>query len=85
MLNGDERRIVLIRDIKSPYFDEAYFVMKDNCNHLIQSDVLSEAEKILGKARIPKKKRCKPGKLIYSFSCGALCGAIAAFLITLFI
>lgn len=83
MLYGDERKIVLFKDIRSPYFDEAYFVIKEDCDHLIKSDVLLEAEKILGKARFPTKKKGRLGKILYSFACGFLSGAIIAFFITL--
>ena len=85
MMYGDERRIVLIRDIKSPYFDEAYFVMKGECEGLIKSDVLIEAEKILGKAHTVKKKRSNLGKILYFFACGLIVGATLAFLTTMFI
>ncbi|MBQ7353732.1 MAG: hypothetical protein IJW54_07015 [Clostridia bacterium] len=85
MINGYERRIMQLRNIKSPYFDEAYFVMKDNCEHFIESEVLCEAERILGTTKISKRKKGVFGRLIYTFSCGLLLGAIIAFVITLFI
>ena len=82
---GDERKIVLLKNIKSPYFDEAYFVMKRDYDGISKSDILLEAEKILCKSKLPKKKRGHIGKIIYSFCCGILSGASVAFLITLFI
>lgn len=85
MINGYERRIMQLRNIKSPYFDEAYFVMRDDCEHFIESEVLCEAERILGKAKISKRKKWALGRLFYSFSYGLLSGAIIAFIITLFI
>lgn len=85
MINGYERRIMQLRNIKSPYFDEAYFVMKDNCESFIESEVLCEAERILGNAKISKRKKGALGRLIYTFGCGLLLGAIIAFAITLFI
>ena len=85
MIYGDERRIVLIKDIKSPYFDEAYFVMKGECESLTKSDVLIEAEKILGKAHTVKRKKGNVGKILYFFACGLFLGATLAFLTTIFI
>ena len=65
MINGYERRIMQLRNIKSPYFDEAYFVMRDDCEHFIESEVLCEAERILGKAKISKRKKWALGRLFY--------------------
>lgn len=48
MIKGTQRRIIMVKDTESPYFDSAYFVIKSDiaATHR-ESDILTEANRML--------------------------------------
>lgn len=52
MIKGCQKRIIHIKNTNSPYFEEAYFVLRDGCDPMItENDMLKEALKIAKGAR----------------------------------
>ena len=48
MLKGCQRRIIMVKDTGSPYFDSAYFVIKSEIpSSCRNSDMLAEAHKMI--------------------------------------
>ncbi len=48
MIKGTQRRIIMVKDTESPYFDSAYFVIKsDLAPHRHDGDILSEANRMI--------------------------------------
>ena len=48
MLKGCQRRIIMVKDTGSPYFDSAYFVIKSGIpSSCRDSDMLTEAHKMI--------------------------------------
>lgn len=63
MIKGAQKQMIVVRTGNSPYFDEAYFVLRREIDPKKQKrpDILSEADRILresgGSAPIRKKRR----------------------------
>ncbi|MBQ7907549.1 MAG: hypothetical protein IJ309_06195 [Clostridia bacterium] len=76
-----------MKNTKSAYFDEAYFIMKPRAEGTCEESVLKEAERILGRAEPPsiKSKRQDCGGSVFNYIIGALSGAVLAFTISFFI
>ena len=48
MIKGCQRRIIMVKDTGSPYFDSAYFVIKSDAPISCKdSDMLAEAHKMI--------------------------------------
>ena len=48
MIKGIQRRIIMVKDTESPYFDSAYFVIKSDISTAHrESDILTEANRML--------------------------------------
>lgn len=77
MIKGLERKIMLLKSTNSRYFDEAYFIMKDDLISCDDSEILREAEKIIfcaeGCKRVKKSKRGALRIVLFSIL-GALIG-----------
>lgn len=84
-MKGCQRKIVYLKNTKSAYFDEAYFIMKPSAEGTSEESVLKEAERILGRAELPKSKKKTSGEIGLFFMYGLLIGAILAFTISLFL
>ena len=84
-MKGCQRKIVYLKNTKSAYFDEAYFIMKPNAENSGEESILREAERILGKAEPDKYKPQQQyrGGSVINFFIGALSGATVAFTISL--
>lgn len=51
MLRGCQRRVIHLRDTKSPLFDEAYFIIREKLEEKhspSEKDIIKEAKRILG-------------------------------------
>ena len=88
LIKGCQRRMIMLRDPKSRYFDTVYFVLKaDLPKSSRESDMLREAELILmggssenAMPQKPKKVKNSDGVLAYfsgAATVGAAVGAIA--------
>ena len=86
MIKGARKEMIVVRTANSRYFDEAYFVLREDTQKQRQSstDILSEANRILAEmapesSRI-NKKRNRPW---VSFAIGGFCGAVLSLIVTL--
>ncbi len=47
MIKGCQKKIIHLKNTGSPYFEEAYFILKDDSTHLLcENDMVKEALKI---------------------------------------
>ncbi|MBQ8840184.1 MAG: hypothetical protein IJ004_02555 [Clostridia bacterium] len=75
-----QKRIVYLKNPKSKYFDEAYFILKKNVCESEES-LVKEAERILGKATITQCEEKQQDSVgIIPCLIGAFSGAIVTFL-----
>ena len=79
MIKGARKEMIVVRTGNSRYFDEAYFVLREDTHkkHQKSTDILSEANRILAEVtpehpHIQKKKK-RPW---LSFAIGGFCGAL---------
>ncbi len=84
MIKGCHKNIVFLKDTGSELFDEAYFILKPNAKKKKESDIISEATKIVNCLDDGNKRkgRGRLGKLV-SFLLGALIGGGAMLIIHL--
>ena len=77
MIKGAQKQMIVVRTNKSPYFDEAYFVLRREIRSQkhIQHDILAEANRIL-EENAPASRTVKKRKkqLLWGFLAGTLCG-----------
>ena len=57
MLKGTQKRILQIKSPNSALFEEAYFILKPTSDEARDDDMVTEAERLLASATLPKKKR----------------------------
>ena len=77
MLKGAQKRMIVIRTNESKAFEEAYFVIKTNCD-CDELDMVAEAERIIQEV-MPRKAEAgarSKRKNITSVLCGAVAGLI---------
>ena len=86
---GCERKMVVIKNTGSSYFDEAYFILKEqrgNCR-LNEIDMIAEANRIVNENTLCGTKELKRSKRpdLISFIAGALsCGGALTMIYFLF-
>ena len=88
MIKGARKEMIVVRTGGSRYFDEAYFVLREDAQKEKRksTDILGEANRILAEitpefSTVSKKKN--QGWLF--FVVGSLCGAILSVIVTLLI
>lgn len=86
MIKGARKQMIVVRTADSRYFDEAYFVLREDAEREKRKsvDILGEANRILAEISPEpsiKKKHCG-GKLLF-FLAGSLCGAVLSVIVTL--
>ena len=88
MIKGARKQMIVIRTGNSPYFDEAYFVLrKDIQEYPVQKkDIISEANRILEEsaAETQKRGRWRRSRWLF-FGAGTVAGGAAGGLILLLI
>ena len=88
MIKGARKEMIVVRTAGSRYFDEAYFVLRENTQRhgKKSTDILSEANRILSEitpeTSHSSKKRNRPW---LSFAIGGFCGAVLSLFITLLV
>ena len=89
MIKGLERKIMLLKGTNSKYFDEAYFIMKDDITYCDDSEILKEAEKIIfsaeGCKRIKRADKRTSAKIALFTIAGAFIGLLCGLIIGLII
>lgn len=85
MIKGAQKQMIVIRTGNSPYFDEAYFVLRRDVKPGRQekTDILSEADRILRESggTAPGGKRRKKGRIwiLAAFLIGVAVGIVTRF------
>ena len=86
MLGGRQRRMYHIRDTKSRYYSEAYFILREDADIdcVCENDLAAEADRILReKSRGLSKKRRPRSFLAIMFLAGIVFGAVMTWAIGL--
>ena len=83
MIKGARKQMIVVRTGSSRYFDEAYFVLRENVQKEKQksTDILGEANRILAEM-IPNpsaSQKPKVGRWLF-FAAGGICGAALSIL-----
>lgn len=86
MIKGAQKQMIVIRTGNSPYFDEAYFVLRRGVRpeKREKPDILSEADRILresGTVRTSGKRKITRWLVFLAFLAGLAIGAAVHFLI----
>lgn len=85
MIKGAQKQLIVVRTQGSPYFDEAYFVLRREieAQKHKKSDILKEANRILEENTLsghsPQKKKSK--RFLGWFFAGILCGGLCVLLL----
>lgn len=77
MIKGCKKRMIFIKDTKSDYFDEAYFVLKGDVEYKdsYESDFVMAATKIINDIDGLKKQKSKRKRKFPRLILGMLIGA----------
>ena len=85
MIKGARKQMIVVRTGNSRYFDEAYFVLREDpqkkkCK---SADILSEANRILDEMapNLPSASQ-KGNRQWLFFGIGGLCGAVLSIIVT---
>ena len=86
MIKGAQKRLIVVKTTGSPFFDEAYFVLRNEAtgNGKVKSDMLSEANRILRDSTLTPSPTRRRRAGLRPFLLGFLGGAAASALILLF-
>ena len=86
MIKGARKEMIVVRTGNSRYFDEAYFVLRDDAQKEKQksTSILDEANRILDEItpEFPMSEKKKNRGWMF-FAVGTLCGAVLSVIITL--
>lgn len=84
MIKGCHKNIVFLKDTGSELFDEAYFILKPNAHEKKETDIISEATRIVNSLDDGSKRKGR-GRLskLFSFLVGAIIGVSAMLIIHL--
>ena len=86
MIKGARKQMIVVRTGDSRYFDEAYFVLREDAEKEKRKsvDILGEANRILDEIspEPSTKEKRRGGKWLF-FLAGSLCGAVLSVVLTL--
>ncbi len=86
MIKGARKQMIVVRTGNSRYFDEAYFVLREDSqsDKRKSKDILSEANRILAEMApdLPSTEKKQKRSWLY-FCAGSLCGAVLGLIVTL--
>ncbi|MBQ8431441.1 MAG: hypothetical protein IJX28_01010 [Clostridia bacterium] len=84
MIKGAQKQLIVLRTANSPYFDEAYFVLRHSTHPKKQNrtDILSEANRILEENALELPPTVKKSRRAWLwFLGGFFCGGGGCFLL----
>jgi hypothetical protein len=88
MIKGAQKQMIVVRTGRSPYFDEAYFVLRKEVRASLESrDILREANRILEESRfssghvVKKSRRGWLGFLVGLLSGGGVVALLFVLLV----
>ena len=86
MIKGARKQMIVVRTGNSRYFDEAYFVLKEDAQkeNRKSTDILSEANRILSEItpESSSSKQMQNRQWLF-FVVGGVCGAVLSIIVTL--
>ena len=87
MFKGCKKHVIQVKNTGSKYFEQAYFILKDNCNgeEAGYDDMILEANRIVEKSVNKKDKSFRVRKGFISFGFGICFCAFIYTLILLFL
>ena len=88
MIKGARKQMIVVRTGNSRYFDEAYFVLREDAQkeRKKSTDMLNEANRILSEIVSDNVPPLKNHNRKWFFFCiGGLCGSVLTVIVTLFI
>ena len=88
MIKGCQKKIILLKDTGSDFFEEAYFVLKGDIaiSEKDETDMVKAATKIISDSDFSKKShKNKISSKIANFIIGVVCGILVCAIIFLFI
>lgn len=86
MIKGARKQMIVVRTSRSRYFDEAYFVLREDAqkDKRKSKDILGEANRILAEMAPERSSNAqKPNRQWLFFGIGGICGAVLSVFITL--
>jgi hypothetical protein len=86
MIKGARKQMIVVRTGNSRYFDEAYFVLRENMQKDARKskDILGEANRILTELAPDTQREQKKARSSWlCFGIGGICGAVLALILTL--
>lgn len=86
MENTTSRNSIILRNIKSPYIEQAIIILKNGNYETISDDIVTEAQKIIDKFIIQRKRESKIRSVVSKIlRITAVMSAISAVFISLYI
>ena len=87
MIRGAKKQMIVLHTGNSPYFDAAYFILKNKQakEKTATGDILAEANRILSENQPHRPSLWERLKSLRLFSLGVLCGAVLSLLVWLLI
>ena len=88
MIKGAQKQLIVVRTVNSPYFDEAYFVLRRELKDRrpAHTDMLTEANRILEESDpTPRLRGKRSARSVLLFLAGTLCGGLGAVLVCVFL
>lgn len=86
MIKGARKQMIVVRTANSRYFDEAYFVLKEEAQKETRksSDILGEANRLLSELtpQLPPPRQKQTRQWIF-FGVGGICGIVLSVIVTL--
>lgn len=86
MIKGARKQMIVVRTGDSRYFDEAYFVLREDAQRERKksTDILNEANRILSEITPDSSPdRQKRNHQWFFFGIGGICGAVLSAIVTL--
>jgi hypothetical protein len=86
MIKGARKQMIVVRTGNSRYFNEAYFVLRENMQKDARKskDILGEANRILTELAPDTQREQKKARSSWLyFGIGGICGAVLALILTL--
>ena len=87
MVRGCEKRIIHLKNPQSELFEEAIFLLKENPYTPQMSDIVAEANRILGEGEERRRRSVMPGgkgKMLFFFLGFGVCALLAFLLLLIF-
>lgn len=75
MIKGCQREMIVMQTQDSALFESAYFILRRQKTASGKTDMLAEANRIIGAGNDYLSRRCKKSRYVWLFLLGSCCGA----------